>query len=75
MPYGVSTYPRQFYLSEEDTNLLTDLQTMIEPYIQEQVALFITGARPLDQVDAFKGELEAMGVQDLLQMYQTIYNG
>ena len=75
VPYGIDTYPTQFFLSEEDTNRLTDLQTMIEPYIQEQVALFITGARPLEQVDAFKGELEAMGVQDLLQMYQTIYNG
>ena len=47
-----------YYLSEEENYKLTDLRTVIHPYIEEQVAKFITGARPLDEIDAFAEELK-----------------
>lgn len=72
VPYGVDTVSNIYYLSEEDNDKLTDLQTLINPYIKEQVALFITGARSLDETDAFVAELEAMGIQELLEIYKSV---
>ena len=73
VPYATETFPYVYYLDEETNDAMVDLQTVINPYIEEQVALFITGGRPLDQIDAFKTELESMGIQDLLKIYQDIY--
>lgn len=72
MPYGIDTVTSIYYLTEEENDRLTDLTTLIKPYIQEQVALFITGERSLDETDAFVSELESMGIQDLLEIYKSV---
>ncbi len=53
---------------------LTDLETVINPYVKEQVALFITGERPLSETGAFKEELKAMGIEELQDIYREIYD-
>lgn len=73
VPYTVESYPQVYYLDGETSNRLTELTTLIEPYIQEQVALFITGGRSIDEVEQFAQELESMGIEDLLKIYQDIY--
>ena len=53
---------------------ITALETVINPYAQEQVALFITGQRSLDEVDKFVEELKSMGMDELLEIYKSAYN-
>lgn len=73
-PYGTATFPTIYYLDEATNTKLSDLTTVIEPYIKQQVALFITGQRSLDEVEAFKEELKSQGIEDLLKIYQDIYS-
>ena len=74
MDYVEYGYPTIYYVSEETSNKIMDLETLIEPYVKEQVALFITGGRDLSEVDDFVKELETMGMDELLQIYQDIYS-
>lgn len=62
-------FPLFFYLDADDTYRLTELSTIIDPYVKEQAARFINGDRSLDEFDAYLSELDAMGFQE----YQTIY--
>ena len=44
-----------------------------ENYVAQQTAKFITGARPLDEFDAYLQELDGMGFQQYLQYYVDAY--
>lgn len=74
LEYVEYSYPTIYYASEEKSNKITDLKTIIEPYAKEQIALFITGGRDLSEVDVFVKELEDMGMDELLQIYKDLYN-
>jgi putative aldouronate transport system substrate-binding protein len=74
VPYGVEGFPTIYYVDEETDTAITDLETLIVPYIKEQVSLFVTGERPLDQVEAFAEELKGMGIEDLLSIYKDVYD-
>ena len=72
--YAADSYPSIYYVDEETANRITDLGTVINPYAEEQIALFISGGRSLDEVDAFAEELKGMGMDELLQIYTDAYN-
>ncbi|MFV0398991.1 MAG: hypothetical protein ACK5LX_00035 [Oscillospiraceae bacterium] len=73
VPYGTQSYPNTYYVEDSLNDRILDLKTLIDPYVKEQVALFVTGQRPLDQVDAFAEELKGMGAEELLTIYKEIY--
>jgi len=73
-PYLTVGYPRVYYASAEVSAEIIRLETVIEPYAQEQIAKFISGERSLTEVDAFKEELKKLGMEDLLKIYKDIYN-
>lgn len=66
-------FPMFFYLDSDDTYRLTELSTVIDPYIKEQVARFISGDRSLDEFDAFQSELNAMGFEEYQGIYQKVW--
>ena len=68
------SFPGIYFVDSQTNQRLTDLATVIEPYIKEQVALFITGNRPISETEAFVKELQAMGIEDLMAIYQQIYD-
>ena len=72
-PYVKTGYPSVVYRDEDTVVEMSDLQSVLNPYIQTEVAKFITGVRPLDEFEAFRGELKSMGVEDLLAIYQEGY--
>ncbi|MEA4824245.1 MAG: hypothetical protein VB111_09060 [Clostridiaceae bacterium] len=55
---------RYVYRTPEVNEQIADLDAVLSPYIQEQVALFISGRRPLSEIQAFQEELKAMGIED-----------
>ena len=61
------------YYDEETTLAVDELHTILDPYIESEVAKFITGARDLSEFADFQSELEAMGIQELLGYYIAAY--
>ena len=64
---------RRYYTDAETQETLDELVSVIEPYAKEQIALFITGERPLSETEAFKAELEGLGIGEMLEIYKQIY--
>ena len=75
LPYAVESFPQILYATEEVTRQVADLTTVIEPYVKEQIAQFITGKRNLSEIDAFAEELKGLGMDQLLEIYTEQYNG
>ena len=74
LPYQAEGYPNILYATADVVERQADLETVIHPYIKEQIALFITGKRDLSEVDAFKEELKGMGMDELLSIYTDLYS-
>jgi len=72
-PYSTAGFPSLYFVDDKTSQRIVDLETVIYPYIEEQVALFITGGRSLTETDAFVAELEGMGIKELLEIYRSIY--
>ncbi len=73
-PYETTAYPFYVYMSVDQTNRVNELKTVIDPYVEKEVAAFITGARSLDEFDQFVSELEGMGIREYEQLYQDATN-
>ena len=71
-PYLTSGFPTIYYLNETDSAALTDLLTVIQPYIETELAKFIKGDRSLDEYDEYLGELKAMGIDQVMAYYNQI---
>ena len=50
-----------------------NLKSIIEDYVSSESAKFITGVRPLNEIDNFFDELDVLGVQELLGYYKNYY--
>jgi len=72
-PYIVNGYPTYTYMTEDVNLELADLKSVIDPYIDGEVAKFITGLNSLDNFDKFQSDLEAMGIKDMLKIYTDLY--
>ncbi|MDR1439616.1 MAG: extracellular solute-binding protein [Clostridiales bacterium] len=74
-PHLAPVFPTIYYVDEDTQLAMTDLQVVLAAYVEEQYALFVTGQRPLDQFDAFMGELKGMGIDEYEQYFIDIYAG
>lgn len=57
----------------EEIDTITTLQTNVMTVFDSEIDKFITGARSLDEYDAFIQELQAQGAQTIEDMYNTAY--
>ena len=69
-----NSYPYVYYMTDEIAQELSDISAAVNPYAKEQVALFITGARDLSEVEDFVKELEALGMDRMLEIYTENYD-
>ena len=72
-PHITTVFLPSVYLSEEDALNAADLKTLLENHIISESAKFITGQRPLDQLDAFQDELKGLGIEEYIALYQDAY--
>lgn len=72
-PFYTEGYPAIVWANEEDSLNITNIKSVLENYVAQQTAKFITGARPLDEFDAYLQELDGMGFQQYLQYYVDAY--
>ena len=61
------------YLSVEQEEEVTDLNMSISDYITQETPKFITGARSLDEFDAYQEELRNLGVERYVEIYTEAY--
>lgn len=70
---GVKQYPNIIFFTPEETEAVMNLKSIIEDYVSSESANFITGVRPLNEIDNFFDELDVLGVQELLGYYKNYY--
>ena len=73
-PYDVEGFPKIVYFDEETADRVNDLKTVLDSYIETEVAKFITGKRDLSEFDAFRAELEKLGIQEFQGIYSDYYD-
>ena len=71
--YTVAGFPSKVYLDYETTEYLSNLMVVISEYAQQESAKFVTGARPLSELDAYFDEIERLGALEYIQVYADYY--
>lgn len=71
--YTVDGFPGIVYFDPDTSVTVNSLATIIGEYAEQESAKFITGARPLSEVDAYFNELERLGVNDYVKYYADYY--
>ncbi len=61
------------FMDADTTAEFTDLQTVLKDHVDTESAKFITGRRPLSELNDFFAELKAMGSEDYLKLVQEVY--
>lgn len=61
------------YLTADQEEEVTDLRMAIEDYITQETPKFITGARSLDEFDAYQEELRKLGIERYIEIYTEAY--
>lgn len=72
-PYFVEGFPQYQYFDEDTSLRLADFESVIKPFVDSEVAKFITGINSIDQFDKFQEQLKAMGIEEYLKIYQDFY--
>jgi len=66
--------PKLIFTSDESDEV-TEIQSNLLTYVQENVAAFLTGAKDIDaDWDAYVAELDKIGLAKYLEVVQTVYD-
>lgn len=66
-------YPGTVYFDTETQLKVNDLLVVLTDYATTETAKFITGARPLEELDAYFDEIERLGATEYVQIYADYY--
>lgn len=72
-PFYTVGYPTITWMDEETTLAIVDLKTVIDKFIEQETAKFITGQRSLDEFDTYLNELNDLGFAEYQQYYVDAY--
>jgi hypothetical protein len=61
------------YFDVDTTERVADLMQVINEYANTEFAKFVTGKRPLSELDAYFNEIERIGALELIQIYKEYY--
>ena len=62
-------------LTDEENDMISEIASTLNTFVEEQTALFLSGAKSLDNDwDAFQNELKAIGVEQYVQVMQNMYD-
>lgn len=60
-------------LNDEEMTRANELNTEIQPFMEENLSKFLLQQRPMSEWDSFLEDLREMGVDEYLQIYDTAY--
>lgn len=69
---GAYVYPKAVSLTAEETDAFSSAYNDIATYVESQTLGFITGSVPLSEYDSFCDTIRSMGIDDLIDIYQTV---
>ena len=72
-PYEVAGFPDIVFLSGDDAFMLQDLESVLVPYMEGEIAKFITGRRDLNEFDDYLAELDKLGMGEYQGFYADYY--
>ena len=61
-------------MTAEEEKEINDLSGDISTYILENYGLFLTGDKSFDEWEAYVDAIYAMGMQDIIDIYQSAYD-
>jgi len=61
-------------LTPEEKSTITTTEEQVQKYYETSITKFILGETPLTQWDAFISELNKLGLQEVLDVYQTAFD-
>ncbi len=61
------------YLSSEDNQTCADIITTIQTYVTDESAKFITGKRPISEIEDFWASMKTLGIEEYLEINNTVY--
>ena len=74
VPYMTDeTWPSIVFFTADQQYEIDELTSIVKPLAETECARFITGERPLSEIDDYFDELDAAGFQELLQYYKDYY--
>ena len=62
------------YMTEEDSTRAAELSKVISDYVKAESAKFITGTRPISEIDAFWEELKKLDIEEYIALYKEAYS-
>ena len=62
------------YLTIEENDKVAATATDLTTYVEQMEAKFITGVEPLDNWDDYVKTIEAMGIDEYVEVYQAAYD-
>ena len=71
--HAVIEFPFTVYWDVKTTQRLSDLSPVINDFANIQFAQFVTGQRPLSQINDYFAELDRLNFQEYLKYYQDYY--
>lgn len=60
--------------TSEELNAKKDIEASINTYAQQTISKFLIGQEPLSNWDSYVAELNKMGVDELMKIYETAFN-
>ncbi len=77
VPYTtLDRYPTSYlYLEQENINTITDLEGVINDYVEIEFAKFVTGERPItdEELAIYFEDLDNLGYQEYFEIYDNYY--
>ncbi len=76
MPYADESmmYPSAVNLTPEESERINFLQTQINDYVEENIALFLAGEKDVDaEWDAYVAEFDNLNLDEYMELRQTAY--
>lgn len=64
----------QVYMTVEDALTVSELNTVLQEHVTSESAKFITGIRPISEIDKFFEELKSMGMEEYISLYKEAYS-
>lgn len=62
------------YMSSDDVAEVAEMKLILDDYINVESAKFITGVRPLEEIDDYFEELKGLGVDQYIEIYREAYS-
>ena len=74
-PHVKTDFPFVIYWDEARARRISDLSSVLNDFANIQFAQFVTGARPLSDLNNYFAELDRMGYQEYLRYFTEYYAG